>query len=177
MSLLPSIGAEQFCSMLAVNSPLQIQASQFTADFRGNCTQIIEKNPDDPANSVRMKMSFKLSAELPGGGGSITIEQKLEDSGTESLLRVLQDSPPKLEHTMVLHLTMTIDQPDTDGEGASEPLVLVTSDPAKLIGKISVFPPKGDVYQLENPVDFVRPDNPDVTVAVLQKLLAKTGGL
>ncbi|WP_405683513.1 hypothetical protein OG204_01075 [Streptomyces sp. NBC_01387] len=181
MSLLPSIGAEKPCSMLAINTPIQIRTALVTVDFRGGYKQIIEKDPDDPANSVRMKMGFKLSAELPGfdgdgGGGTITLEQKFEDSGIESRLRVLQDSPPKLEQVMVLRLTMTIDQPNTDGEGTSEPLVLVTRDPAVIIGEISVFPPRGDEYKLRNPVDFVLPDAPDVTVAVLQKLPAKTGG-
>ncbi|QLJ06389.1 hypothetical protein HZZ00_19440 [Streptomyces sp. NEAU-sy36] len=66
---------------------------------------------------------------------------------------------------------MTIEQ----SEG--EPLVLTTKDPAKLIGKLTQYPPRGDLYQLQDPVDLVLPDDPDTTIATIQKFPAKVGGL
>ncbi|WP_329203558.1 hypothetical protein [Streptomyces sp. NBC_01435] len=56
-------------------------------------------------------------------------------------------------------------------------MVLTTRDPAKIIGQLTRFPPRGDLYQLQNPVDFADPDNPDMTVATLQKFPGKVGGL
>ena len=70
--------------------------------------------------------------------------------------------------------TITIDQPD---DARSEPLVLTTKDPALLIGKLTQFPPRGDLYQLQNPVDLVLPDDPDTTIATIQRFPVKVGGL
>ncbi|MFD4600163.1 hypothetical protein ACFWPQ_19315 [Streptomyces sp. NPDC058464] len=52
-----------------------------------------------------------------------------------------------------------------------------TRDPALLVGRLAQYPPRGDLYQLQNPVDLVDPEQPDVTVATLQKLPVKVGGL
>ncbi|MFG2260968.1 hypothetical protein [Streptomyces mirabilis] len=100
--------------------------------------------------STRGKTGYKISADLPGDngdGGSITIEQNDVDVDPKSLLRVTQNFPPKFENIMVLDFTMTIEQPGNGNGG--EPLVLTTKDPAKLIGTITQYPPKGDLYQLQ----------------------------
>ncbi|MFF2518761.1 hypothetical protein [Streptomyces sp. NPDC058086] len=177
MPQLPPIGAEIPCSMLAINSPLQIGKSLVTVDFRGGIKHRIDVNPNDPVNSVRMRtVGFKISADLPGENGDsgrITIEQNDVDVDARSLLRVIQSFPPKFEHIMVLDFTMVIEQP---GNGA-EPLVLRTKAPAKLIGTPTQFPPKGDLYQLQNPVDLIDLENPDTVVATIQKLPVKIGGL
>ncbi len=57
-----------------------------------------------------------------------------------------------------------------------EPLILTTKDPALLIGKLTQFPPKGDLYQLQNPVDLVLPDDADTTIATIEKFPVKVGG-
>lgn len=121
------------------------------------------------------------SEQAREGGGAVTIEQNDIDVDAKSLLRLTQQFPPKYEQIMVLSFTMTIDQP----EGASnnqaregyEPLILTTKDPAKLIGQLTQFPPRGDLYRLQNPVDLVDLENPDVTVATIQKFPVKVGGL
>ena len=79
--------------------------------------------------------------------------------------------PPKYEHTNVLSVLLIIEQPD------GESLVLGSKDDMKLIGSTTQYPPKGDLYQLANPVEFMDPENPGTAVAVLQKLPAKCGGL
>jgi hypothetical protein len=81
---------------------------------------------------------------------------------------------------MVLSFTMVIDQPDASNAHARagyEPLVLTTKDPAKLIGTLTQFPPRGDLYQLQNPVNLVDLENPNVTVATIEKFPVKVGGL
>lgn len=156
--------------------PLQIRTSLVTVDFRGGIKQRVDVNPDDPINSVRLRtVGFRMSAELPGaegegGGGSITIEQNDVDVDPKTLLRVTQSFPPKFETIMVLDFAMTIQQP-----GGGEPLVLTTKDPAKIIGQLTQYPPRGDLYQLQNPVDLI--DDDKNVVATIQKFPVKIGGL
>ncbi|WP_406451165.1 hypothetical protein OH768_07125 [Streptomyces sp. NBC_01622] len=111
-------------------------------------------------------------------GGSITIEQNDADVDPKSLLRLTQAFPPKYEQIMVLSFTMVIEQPtDNKARAAREPLILTTKDPAKLIGSLTQFPPKGDLYQLQNPVDLVDLEHPDTVVATIEKFPVKVGGL
>lgn len=113
-------------------------------------------------------------------GGSITIEQNDVDVDPKSLLRLTQRFPPKYEQIMVLSFTMVIEQPEASNgraRTAYQPLILTTKDPAKLIGKLTQFPPKGDLYQLQNPVDLVGLENPDTVVATIEKFPVKVGGL
>jgi len=189
--LLPPIGAEIPCSCLAINTPLQIRTSLITVDFRGGIKVRVDVNPNDPVNSVRLRVvGHKVSAELPGAqstgasGGSITIEQNDVDVDPKSLLRITQSFPPKFEQIMVLSFTMVIEQPQAmlamagiKSSKAYEPLILTTKDPAKLIGSLTQFPPKGDLYQLQNPVDLIDLENPDTVVATIKQFPVKVGGL
>ena len=112
-------------------------------------------------------------------GGSITIEQNDVDIDPKSLLRITQNFPPKFEQIMVLSFTMVIEQPQAMGpaRAAYEPLILTTKDPAKLIGSLTQFPPKGDLYQLQNPVDLIDLENPDTVTATVKQFPVKVGGL
>ncbi len=82
--------------------------------------------------------------------------------------------------TMPMELTITIGRnpcQQTETHAVREPLILTTKDPAKLIGSLTQFPPKDDVYQLQNPIDLIDLDNPDVTVATIDRFPVKVGGL
>ncbi|MGW7545202.1 hypothetical protein ACWGKQ_29455 [Streptomyces sp. NPDC054770] len=179
MPALPPIGAEIPCSSLAINTPLQIRKKLVSVDFRGGWKHRVDVNPNDPMNSVRLRLvGFKTSAELPalddGGaeGGSITIEQSDIDVDSASLLRLTQQFPPKYECSLVLSpCTMVIEQP------GSEPLVLTTKNRFTLVGQLTQYPPRGDLFQLQQPVDFVDLEDPDTVVATIQKFPAKVGGL
>jgi hypothetical protein len=185
--LLPQIGAEIPCSCLAINTPLQIRTSLITVDFRGGIKVRVDVNPDDPVNSVRLRVvGHKVSAELPGAPstGSITIEQNDVDVDPKSLLRITQRFPPRFEQIMVLSFTMVIEQPEAmlamagiKSSKAYEPLILTTKDPAKLIGSLTQFPPRGDLYQLQNPVDLIDLEYPDTVVATIKQFPVKVGGL
>lgn len=165
-------------SMLAINTPLRIRTSLITVDFRGELKQRVEVNPDDRANSRLLRViGFRVTAELPEGG-TLTIEQNDVDVNPKSLLRRTQRFPPKYEQINVLTFTMTIDAPENGSSLVKrEPLVLTTKDPMKLIGTITQFPPRGDLYQIQNPVDLVLPDDPDTTIATIEKFPVKIGGL
>ncbi|MEV4051913.1 hypothetical protein AB0J55_12085 [Amycolatopsis sp. NPDC049688] len=177
---LPPVGAEIPMSGLAVNTPLQLRGAFVSVDFRGGLRVKVEPDLDDPANARRLRLTgMRFTAELPGGdrqarqgGGTITIEQDDVDVDAKSLLRLTQKYPPRYEQIMVLSFTMTIDQPDR-----AEPLVLTTKEPATLIGQLTQFPPRGDLYRLQNPVDLVLPDDPDTTIASIQQFPVKVGGL
>ncbi|MEU1519435.1 hypothetical protein ABZ490_46200 [Streptomyces sp. NPDC005811] len=175
---LPPIGAEIPCSALAINTPLQIRNKLVSVDFRGGWKHRVDVNPDDPINSVRLRLvGLRLTAELlyddeGAQGGSITIEQSDVDFDPASVLRLTQQFPPKYECTLVMSpCTMTIDPPD------GEPLVLSTKDTFTLISQLTQYPPRGDLFQLQKPVDFVDPDKPDTVVATIQKFPVKSGGL
>jgi hypothetical protein len=178
MPALPPIGAEIPCSLLAINTPLQVRNKLASVDFRGGWKHRVDVNPNDPMNSVRLRLvGFRTSAEFPaldGGaeGGTITIEQSDVDVDSASLLRLTQQFPPKYECSLVLSpCTMVIEQP------GSEPLVLITKNRFTLIGQLTQYPPRGDLFQLQTPVEFVDRENPDTVVATIEKFPVKVGGL
>ncbi|MDX3800483.1 hypothetical protein [Streptomyces sp. AK04-3B] len=175
---LPPIGAEIPCRALAVDTPLQIRKTPLSVDFRGGWRHRVDVNPDAPIHSARLRLTgFRMTAEIPplnGGaeGGAITIEQNDVDADPGSLLRLTQQFPPRYECLLALDTcTMTIDQP------GSEPLLLTPKGQFLLVAQLTQYPPRGDQYQLKNPVDFTEPDEPDTVVATLQKFPAKAGGL
>lgn len=175
---LPPIGAEIPCSRLAVNTPLRIKGALVSVDFRGGIKHRVDVNPDDPANSVRLReIGHRVTAELPredgASGGTITIEQNDVDVDARSTLRLTQQFPPKYEFREFSSFTMTIDKPG-DGDGA---LVLTTKEPMVLIGHLTQYPPRGDLYQLEKPVELVDPEDPTKVLVVIEKFPVKVGGL
>ncbi|MFF2130607.1 hypothetical protein ACFVW1_35620 [Streptomyces olivochromogenes] len=175
---LPPIGAEIPCSRLAINTPLRIKGALVSVDFRGGIKHRVDVNRDDPINSVRMRtLGHRVTAELPGkdgaSGGIITIEQNDVGADSPTTLRLTQQFPPKYEFREVSTFTMTIDQPG-NGDG---PLVLTTKEPMVLIGQLTQYPPRGDLYQLEKPVELVAPEDPTKVLAVIEKFPVKVGGL
>lgn len=176
--MLPPIGAEIPCSRLAVNTPLRIKDALVSVDFRGGIKYRVDVNPDDPINSVRLRIvGHRVIAELPGEDSetrcTVTMEQNDIDIDAKSTLRMTQQFPPRLELREVTTFTMTFDRL----EGETEPLVLTAKEPMVLIGQLTRFPPGGDLYQLQNPVDLVNPEDPDKAVATIEKFPVKSGGL
>ncbi|MFF4311596.1 hypothetical protein [Streptomyces sp. NPDC001507] len=54
---------------------------------------------------------------------------------------------------------------------------MTTRDPARLVAQLTRYPSRGDLYQLQHPVEPVDPERPDVPVATLPKLPATVGVL
>ncbi|MGA6168253.1 hypothetical protein [Amycolatopsis magusensis] len=176
---LPPAGAEFPLGLMAEKSGLRIGSTDVRSDLRGEVAFRAEANADGTADSVRLRMlGLRMSGELPGDGsrqaGVILIEQEDADVAVQSLLKLTQPFPPRYEQTMVLNFTMTIVQP---GARIDQPLVLTTKEPAVLVGQLTQFPPRGDFYQLQNPVDLVRRDAPDTTLATIQTFPVQVGGL
>ncbi|WP_051813820.1 hypothetical protein [Streptomyces sp. NRRL S-340] len=157
--------------MLAIDTPFQIGTRRVSLDFRGGIRQRVDVDPSDPVNSVRLRnVGFRVTAELPDGG-TVTFEQSDVDTDAQSTLRVTQQFPPRFEERDVIPFTATIEEPD------SEPLVLVSREPMVLHATLTQYPARGDLYQLEKPVDLVDPEHPDQVVAVLHGFPSKRGGL
>ncbi|KAI8869123.1 hypothetical protein GQ42DRAFT_156477 [Ramicandelaber brevisporus] len=179
---LPDIGTEYPLSMLAKQVPVRIRTELVSVDFSGSLKIRVEENPNDKVNSVLLKVDgFHMNATLPGkdgssSGGTIAIEQNDVDVDPKSTLKLTHNNPPKYENILELSFTMTIKQPDLMLR-KRELLELVTKDPAKLIGSLTQFPPKGKLYQLQNPVDLVSPDDPDTVIATIEKFPVNVGGL
>jgi hypothetical protein len=171
---LPPIGAKTPMSVLSINTPLTIRDELVSVDIHGRLDQRVDVDPEDPYNSVRLRVTgFRVSGNphvWGDQGGSITIEIDV-DADPKSKLRSIKDFPPLYENRYVLPFAMTIDRPDT------EQLVLMAKSPAIVSGRITQFPPRGDLYELETPVDFAAPDDPDTTVVTIHKFPVKLGGL
>jgi hypothetical protein len=192
---LPEEGEKFELAMSSKGITLKYDDQTLTYDAEGSWAGEVEANRDgDDSKSVRLhttefSMSSDDEGDTGGGGGTradgddgtITIELVEEDGNgggdgdgdgngdEESLLELTQEDPARYEHTMVLSFTVTIEQPQR------ESLVLTTKEPAKLVGKLTEFPPTDDSYTLEDPVELVSADNRDETVATIEKFPVKVG--
>ena len=178
---LPPLGAEIPRSMLALDTPMQIDGEPVSVDFRGGIKNRVDVNPDNPLNSVRLRVvGFNVTGTLPAEGdsqeqGTVTFEQCDIDVDAKSTLTKTQEWPPRYDLREVIPFQATIDKP------GQEPEVLVSKEPMVLVNdRLSQFPTRGDLEKLEKlekPVELVNPDSPDKAVATLDKFPVKTGGL
>lgn len=169
--LLPSIGLEIPCSGYALNVPLQVNVlGLITLDFKGGITVRVEGNLREGLGGVRLRViGFELSAESPVLG-TVTMSQADVDLTPLSLLELTKTLPPTFRNTFFLDFTVTIEKPP----GGGPPLVLANTKTAQLfIDKLMQFPPQGDVYQLQEPVDLAPVGAPDQVVAQLQQFPVK----
>src|SRR5689334_2550615 len=97
--------------------------------------------------SVRLRLvGLKYSAEIPEGG-TATIEQTDVDATPKGLLKLTQQFPPKYECFYDLGTcALTIERP------GSGPLVLIPKAEATLVGQLTQYPPRGDLFQLNAPI-------------------------
>ena len=163
--LLPPIGLEIPCSCYAVNVPLQVNVLGIvTLDFKGGIRVRVEANLASGLGGVRLKViGHEVSADSPVLG-KVTISQADLDTTPLSLLEVTSTLPPTFRQTMFLDFTVTVEQPP----GGGPPLVLSNTKTATLLNdKLTVFPPQGSVYQLQQPVDLAPVGAPSQVVAQL----------
>ena len=154
LGLLPPIGLEIPCSCYAVNVPLQVNVLGIvTLDFKGGIKVRVEANLGAGLGGVKLKViGHEVSADSPVLG-RVTISQADIDVTPLSLLEVISNLPPTFRQTMFLDFTVTIEKPP----GGGPPLVLSNTKTAVLLNdKLTVFPPQGAVYQLQQPVDLAR---------------------
>ena len=165
--LLPSIGLEIPCSCYANNVPLNVDVlGLITLDFKGGITVRVEGNLTSGLGGVKLRViGHEVEADSPVLG-RVTISQADTEMTPLSLLELTRNLPPTYRQTMYLDFDITIEKPP----GGGPPLVLSTTKTAALVNdNLLRFPPQGDVYQLQEPVDLAPVDAPDQVVAQLQQ--------
>jgi len=163
--LLPPIGLEIPCSCYAVNVPLQVNVlGVLTLDFKGGIRVRVEANLGAGLGGVKLKViGHEVSADSPVLG-KVTISQADIDVTPLSLLEVVGNLPPKFKQTMFLDFTVTVEKPP----GGGPPMQLSNTKTATLVNdSLTVFPPQGSVYQLQQPVDLAPVGAPGQVVAQL----------
>lgn len=165
MSSLPPIGLEIPCSSYAVNVPLKVEGlGVLTMDFKGGWKVRVEANINGGLGGVKLKI---IGNEWSGDSpklGKVTISQADTDQTPLSLLEITSDNPRTLRDTMFLDFTMTIERPP----GGGPPLRLSNVKSARMLNeKLTVYPPQGSMYQLQEPVDFAPAGEPSKVVATL----------
>ncbi|MDQ0994377.1 hypothetical protein [Streptomyces sp. V3I7] len=144
-----------------VDFPVTVKGAQINyrgqvlnLDLTGKATLTVDA-PAPGSLKAAASGTLEVSAQHPDLG-KITV--KSEAKGTASLNSVLTPLPADLSLTTTG--TLTIENPGTAPRGAAvEPLVLTTKNPAQLVGKLTQFPPKGDLTTLASPVDLVDANN------------------
>ncbi|MDY7227389.1 hypothetical protein [Hyalangium rubrum] len=163
--LLPPIGLEIPCSAYGVNIPLKVNVlGIITLDFKGGIKERVEANISGGLGGIKLKViGFEMSADSPVLG-KVTISQADVDTTPLSLLELISNLPPTFRHTRFLDFTMTIERPP----GGGPPLVLANTKTARVLNdKLTVYPPQGAVYQLQEPVDLAPVGAPNQVVAQL----------
>ncbi|MDM9580803.1 hypothetical protein [Nostoc sp. GT001] len=163
--LLPPIGLEIPISGYTVNTPLRVDVlGIITLDFKGGLLVRVEANLAGGLGGVKLKViGLEFSADSPVLG-KVTISQADIDETPLSLLEVTKNMPPTFRQTMFLDLNVTIEKPP----GGGPPLVLSNTKTATLLNdNLTMFPPQGAVYQLQQPVDLAPVGAPNQVVAQL----------
>jgi hypothetical protein len=154
-------------SCYGVNIPLQLNVLGIVPlDFRGGIRVRVEANIAAGLGGVRMKViGFEVSANSDKLG-HVIISQADVDTTPLSLLEITSTTPPTLRQTLFLDFTVEIEKPP----GGGKPLVLSNTKTAALVGpNVTWFPPRGDVYQLQEPVDLAPFDKPSQVIGQLQQ--------
>ncbi|MFF1546578.1 hypothetical protein [Streptomyces sp. NPDC058291] len=163
--LLPPVGLEIPCSGYAVNVPLKADAiGMAQLDFRGGIKVRIEANINGGLGGVKMRIiGEEYSADHPTLG-KVTLSQSDTDTTPLSLLELVKNMPPTFKNTLFHDFTLTIEA----FPGATGPTVLSnTKTMTTGNDRLTVFPPQGAVYQLQQPVDFAPVGDPGTVVAQL----------
>jgi hypothetical protein len=141
-------------------------------------------DPKNPGSATLKMTEFSMTTTEPAaatapadaeqGVGEVTIEMSDTAVTPDSLLKMTSQSPPNWEHVIPLCIDITIERPPSElrpeaaAEQANEPLALTTRGPAHLIAKLSSFPPKGDLYGLQDPIGLTFGETPNGAVGELQ---------
>ncbi|MBW4722097.1 hypothetical protein [Saccharothrix obliqua] len=173
----PAVGTEFTWKFDAPGTELTVRDQKAAVDLTGEIGLRVEgKNSTTDPWDLKLKITkFGLTGEHHTerqGLGDISIALSDVDSTPDSTLKSESQVPLKLEQVLILKLNLSIQTPP---DKLAEPLVLTTKDPARLVGKLTQFPPKDQAHQLEQPIKLTEKGSNDV-VATIDKLPAKVGG-
>lgn len=165
LGLLPPVGLEIPIRGQAANVPLKINGmGVVTLDFQGTFMVRVEENLAGGLGGVRMRViRFRMTADHDDLG-MVGLAGTNEDTTPLSLLEVLSTMPPTFRSTLYLNWELTTSRP----AGGNGPLTLATTQTAALINdQLTVFPPQGALYQLQQPADHAPANNPGQVTATL----------
>ncbi|MEO5727341.1 MAG: hypothetical protein ABI134_31490 [Byssovorax sp.] len=154
-------------SCYAVNVPLNVNVLGIVIlDFKGGFKVRVDGYTDAGLGGAKLKIiGYEMSADSPVLG-NVTLSQADIDTTPVSTLELLSESPVMFRNTFFHDFTLTIEKPP----GGGPPMVLSNTRTVALgHDKLPVFPPQGQVYQLQQPVDFAPVGSPNqVFVTLLQ---------
>jgi hypothetical protein len=176
---LPAAGQETTLGLVATDVPIQVGGSTVTATFTGGLKVEAEHNPIDSTDrSMALRVvSFDMQADT-AELGKVQLTKSDVETAPAGLVEMARDYPTTLRNTLVVDFTLTADRmPSTPSPGSSVqqpapagPITLTTREPAVLLSdSLSQFPPRGDTYQLEKPVELVLSGNPAAVSATIQQ--------
>lgn len=161
-------GDELACELEATQVPLTIEGvGDVTLDLAGATTLRIEDNPPDTDGVDVSVPAFELRTETPElGVVTITMTESDDPPPVSEITEGQSTGTAGVEHVMQLNLTVTIAAPPEGGE----PLVLTSTRPAGFLSRsLTGFPPQGDVYQLQEPVDLAPVGDPSQVTAQIMR--------
>lgn len=149
------------------DAQLTVDGTRVTVDLRGPAGLVMQS----PARG-RTDAAAAFGAQLTGTHpefGRITVTTETTTDGRVRYASPADAFPASFD--LPTEFTVEIQHPPATATRSitAEPLVLSGKTEARLTGQIGAFPPKGDLYRLQNPVDLVLADSPDHTVATLER--------
>ncbi|WP_394827664.1 hypothetical protein [Pendulispora albinea] len=154
--------------MHAAHVPLKVDVlGVVSLDFKGGMIVRVEdiiKGGKGGLGGVKLKViGFEVSASSPMLG-AITLAQADVNTTPLSPLELVSKFPPKFTSALLLDFEVTVERPPNGGP----PLVLANTKTATLFDdSLTVFPPQGSVYQLQQPVDLAPADAPTQVIGQL----------
>ncbi|MFJ8870597.1 hypothetical protein ACIRD6_33200 [Streptomyces sp. NPDC102473] len=175
MSLLPNISKETVFDLRVHDAKVEYEGETLELDFRGKIRQVVVPFPDEPADRVQLWIrdgEFELSGS--GNGLYVAFGEGEHDRDKPSWVRVVQESPPKLEQRDVIKFAVAFTK-----EGGDR-VELVTKNPMVMIGDLDKYPPRrGDEvkYRLEAPVELTTRDDTDTVVGRISSFSYEKGDM
>lgn len=154
---------------------LTVGGTRMTVDLEGRAG-LIMVSPSTGQTRASAKVEQQLSGTHPVLG-RITVTTESTAEGTVTYNSLADPFPARLD--LPSDVTVEIEHAPRAATRSmvAEPLVLTTREPGRLTGSIADFPPDGDMYRLQNPVDLALSDGPDPAIATLDSFSVQSGGL
>jgi hypothetical protein len=181
---LPTAGQESAMDVVATDVPIQVGGRTVTATFTGTLKAKAEPNAaDTTGKSMALRVvSFDMQADT-AELGRVQLTKTSAETTPTGLVELAKLYPMVVRNTVVLDFTLTADRLPSSASPVGNkiqqalpagPLTLTTKKPAVLTsGNLAQFPPKGELYQLQEPVELALPASPSAVTATIQKFPAK----
>ncbi|TKC99767.1 hypothetical protein [Polyangium fumosum] len=154
-------------SMYAVNVLFRVDdLGEVTLDFKGGLKVRVEKTISSGLGGVMLKIiGHEVSADHPVFG-KVTLSQADIDTTPLSPLELVKQLPPTFQNTIYHDFKCTFGW--WPGGGS---MVLRNTKTAALVNNaLTVFPPQGSVYHLQEPMDLAPLGSPDKVVATFKEM-------